>query len=75
MNVDDVMSSSCDLFRKGKFTDCCKLLQSTVDNCHLKKITTHDEVEFIILRNNLLVSNCLVSIYFIEIPMTFLNIV
>jgi len=62
MNINNVISSSCDLFRRGKFTDCCDLLQNTVDNCHLHKITTNDEVEYIILRNNLLVSDSLVCI-------------
>ncbi|XP_025198606.1 uncharacterized protein LOC112596938 [Melanaphis sacchari] len=59
MNINSVMSSSCDLFKRGKFTDCCNLIQNTIDNCYLQKITAHDEVEFIILRNNLLVSNSL----------------
>ncbi|XP_022173475.1 uncharacterized protein LOC111035945 isoform X1 [Myzus persicae] len=59
MNTLDVISSSCDLFRRGRFTDCCDLIQLHVDNCHLQKITIHDEVEFIILRNNLLVCNSL----------------
>lgn len=62
MNINDIMLSSCDLFRKGKFTECCELLQHTVDNCHLKEITTHDEVELIVLKNNLLICNCLVCI-------------
>lgn len=66
MNINDVVSSSCDLFRRGKFTDCCNLLQSHTDNCHLQKITIHDEVEFIILRNNLLVCNSLVCIKFVH---------
>lgn len=66
MNVNGVFSSSCDLFRKGKFTDCCELLQHTVDNCYLKTIITQDEVEFIILRNNLLICNCLVCILKIQ---------
>lgn len=60
---EDVMSLSCDLFRTGKFTDCCELLQRTVDKFHLKQIITRNEVEFILLRNNLLVCNCLVCQY------------
>jgi len=64
MNINNIMSSSCDLFRRGKFTDCCNLIQHTVDNCNLQKITAVDEVEFIILRNNLLVCNSLVCIYY-----------
>ncbi|XP_027852543.2 uncharacterized protein LOC114131500 isoform X2 [Aphis gossypii] len=59
MSINNVISSSCDLFRTGKFTDCCNLIQHTVDNCNLQKITANDEVEFIILRNNLLVCNSL----------------
>lgn len=62
MNTNEIMLSPCDLFRKGKFTKCCELLQQSVDNCHLKQITTQDDVEFIVLRNNLLVCNCLVFI-------------
>lgn len=54
------MSSSCELFRKGKFSECCEFLQSSVDDCHLKNISLQNEVEFIVLRNNLLVCNCLV---------------
>lgn len=68
MNINDVMSSSCDLFRKGKFTECCDFLQHTVDNFHLNKITTQDEIELMILRNNLLVCNCLVSILKFGLP-------
>lgn len=60
MNVDGIKSSSCDLFSKGKFIECCELLQSAIDNCHLKRVAVKDEVEFILLRNNLLVCNCLV---------------
>lgn len=62
MNINDVMSSSCDLFRNGKFTECYDFLQHSVDNFHLNKTTTQDEISFIILRNNLLVCNCLVRI-------------
>lgn len=62
MNFNDVMSSSCNLFREGKFTDCCELLQSIMDDCHLKENTVQNEVEFIMLRNNLIVCNCLVCI-------------
>lgn len=62
MNIKDVMSSSCDLFSKGKFSECCNLLQHTVDNCYLERIPVQNEVEFITLRNNLLICNCLVCI-------------
>lgn len=62
MNNSDDMSSSCDLFREGKFTECCDFLQHKVDILYLNNITTQDEVEFIILRNNLLVCKCLVCI-------------
>lgn len=61
-NDDDVMSVSCDLFKKRKFKGCCELLQRTVDKFHLDQITTQKEVEFILLRNNLLVCNCLVCV-------------
>lgn len=60
MNFNDVMSSSCNLFSEGKFTDCCELLQRIVDDNHLKESTIQNEVEFIVLRNNLIVCNCLV---------------
>lgn len=60
MNVDSVKSSSCDLFSEGKFIECCELLQNAIDNCHLNRIAVKDEIEFIVLRNNLLVCNCLV---------------
>lgn len=69
MNTDDVMLSSCDLYRKRKFIDCCELLQQTVDKLHLKRITTQYEVEFIVLKNNLLVCNCLVCIMYVKILM------
>ncbi|VVC24188.1 Hypothetical protein CINCED_3A000914 [Cinara cedri] len=59
MNINDIMLSSSDLFRKGKFSECCEILQHTVNNFNLKNITTQDEVEFVVLRNNLLVCNCL----------------
>lgn len=63
MDVNDLMSSASNLFADGKFTESRDLLQRTVDNCHLKKITSQDEIEFIVLRNNLLVCNCLVRKY------------
>lgn len=61
MNINEIMSTSSELFRKGKFTKCCELLQSLIDSCYLKNISLQDEVKFIILRSNLLVCNCLVS--------------
>lgn len=62
MSISDAMSSSCDLFRQGKFTECCSFLQHTVDNFQFNKISPQNEIDFIIVRNNLLVCNCLVSI-------------
>lgn len=72
MNINDVRSSSCKLFEEAKFTECCELLQRTIDDCHLKTIAVTDEIEFITLRNNLLVSNCLVGTFY-NYKLNFLN--
>uniref|UniRef100_A0A2S2PWC2 Uncharacterized protein n=1 Tax=Sipha flava TaxID=143950 RepID=A0A2S2PWC2_9HEMI len=66
MNINEIMSSSSELFRKGKFIKCCELLQSSVDSCYLKNISLQNEVEFIILRNNLLICNCLKTLITID---------
>lgn len=60
---DSDQSLACDLFRRGKFTECCEFLQRISDSHHLEKITHQDEVEFLLLRNNLLVCNCLVLFF------------
>lgn len=71
MNIN-VDQSVCDLFRGGKFTECSEILQKIFDNYHLDKISLQDEVEFIILRNNLLICNCLVCI--LKLEFDFLNL-
>lgn len=79
MNISNAISSSCDLYRRGKFTDCCNLIQQAVDNYNLQKITIIDEVEFIILRNNLIVCNSLrilpeISTEYVGMMTEFINI-
>lgn len=59
MNDDD--SCHC-LFVNGKFTECCDFLQRTLDERRPNEMNTYEEIEFIKLRNNLLVCNSLVSI-------------
>ncbi|XP_050441484.1 uncharacterized protein LOC126846251 [Adelges cooleyi] len=63
MDTTEVMNSANKLFNAGRFTECCIHLQQAVDywylNVNLKNIKLEDEITFLILKNNLLLCNCL----------------